>query len=641
MNKFKLFIFLLITSFALSNHHVFAQEKNEKLVKKCQKMYPNAKAVILNTEVVYEFKFSKKRNLPYIIENRKETYLALQARQRLHRFSFYDEHSKIKQAKRVGDNNAMTLNSKVVCGNYNADGIFYSDAQICQYPFVFEEKGDMQSLMLRKVYNDPRYFTSVFFNDMFPVISQKITFVVPQWMNVKLKTFNFKDFGIEQKKTAKENGNTEYTFSMQQLAAMEDYEDVLGKTHTYPHVLVLSKGFTYKGVKTPLLGSVNDLYKWYHQVATQVENKAEVLKPLVTKLTEGKTTKEEKVKAIFYWVQDNIRYIAFEDGIAAFKPENAQKVYRKKYGDCKGMANLMKIMLKVAGFDARLTWIGTKHIAYDYSLPSIAVANHMICTLLLNNQKYYLDATEKYVPFGKYAERIQGRPVLIEDGEKYLLEKIPIAPKEQNEVSYSQKFVIEGESLRGTGKQKYQGEQKKQLLYYLNHTAKKNTKELVQLLVDQDSKNCFVDKLKFSDPSQREGAFVVDYQMKLDNMVAKFDNEMYVDLDFYKHFKGLKIEKERLSSLNFEEKVLRKVKVELQLPEGYTIKHLPANLSKTHPAFTFNIDFKTEGNKLIYTKELSAKDGIIKKADFAAWNLAIDALKKTYNDQIILIKAKK
>ena len=66
---------------------------------------------------------------------------------------------------------------------------------------------------------------------------------------------------------------------------------------------------------------------------------------------------------MFYWVQDNIRYIAFENGIMGFKPDAAQNVLNKKYGDCKGKANLLKEMLKLAGYDARLTWIGTSDLA--------------------------------------------------------------------------------------------------------------------------------------------------------------------------------------------------------------------------------------------------------------------------------------
>ena len=46
-----------------------------------------------------------------------------------------------------------------------------------------------------------------------------------------------------------------------------------------------------------------------------------------------------------------VRYIAYEDGIAGFKPDKAQEVLRKKYGDCEGMGNLMTEMLKSIGLD--------------------------------------------------------------------------------------------------------------------------------------------------------------------------------------------------------------------------------------------------------------------------------------------------
>lgn len=629
---------LLALALFFTNKVAIAQ--NEHLVAQYKKKYPQAHAVILNAEVTYTFALSKKKKLPYIKEDRKETYLALGGHQKLRRFAFYDQHSEIKQAKRFGNYNKSTKQQEIICGNYNSDGIFYSDAQVCQYPFVLGPKGSTQGLSYVKKYNDPRYFTTIFFNDALPVVAQTIVFNIPDWMNIELKPFNFSGFDIQQKQVKKANGHTQYIFMAQQLPPIEKYDYVPGNTHTYPHLLVLSKSFTLQGNTQPILGSINDLYQWYQQVAGGVQNNLDLLKPLVNKLTQDKTSQEEKVKAIFYWVQDNIRYIAFEDGIAAFKPEAAQKVYQNKYGDCKGMANLTKTMLKLAGFDARLTWIGTKHIAYDYTLPSIAVANHMICTLLLNNKKYYLDATEKYVPFGKYAERIQGRPILIEDGQKYLLEKIPLANKEQNQVIRQQSFVIKGETLVGSGKHTYQGEQKKEILYYLNHTAKKNTKDLVKLLVDLNDKNCQIDSLQFSNMSIREGEFTITYQMALNNKVAGFDSEMYIDLDFYQEFKDLETEKDRLSNLNLREKILRKTRIELQIPTGYQVKHLPKNLSQVHQEFQVVVHFKSAGNKIIYTKELSVENGTIKKASFQAWNTAIDALKKVYNDQIILEKTK-
>ena len=106
------------------------------------------------------------------------------------------------------------------------------------------------------------------------------------------------------------------------------------------------------------------------------------------------------------------------------------------------MANLTKALLKLAGYDARLTWIGTNHLAYDYSIPSLAVDNHMVCTVLLNGKRYIMDATEKYNALGDYAERIQGRPILIENGDKYILDKVPLLGNTRNLVINRQKVEI-------------------------------------------------------------------------------------------------------------------------------------------------------------------------------------------------------
>src|SRR6201999_2976434 len=122
----------------------------------------------------------------------------------------------------------------------------------------------------------------------------------------------------------------------------------------------------------------------------------------------------------------------------------AQNVLNKKYGDCKGMANLTRSLLVALGFDARLCWIGTDHIAYDYSTPSLAVDNHMICALNYKGRFYFLDATESYIGFGQYAQRIQGRQVLIEDGDNFLLQRIPVVDGAQNEVLYKHDLHIDG-----------------------------------------------------------------------------------------------------------------------------------------------------------------------------------------------------
>ena len=235
-------------------------------------------------------------------------------------------------------------------------------------------------------------------------------------------------------------------------------------------------------------------------------------------------------------MHDNIRYIAFEDGIAGFKPEKADEVLRKKYGDCKGMAHLTKEFLKALGFDARLCWIGTNHIAYDYSTPSIAVDNHMITALLFKGKTYFLDATENYIGFGEYAERIQGRQVLIEDGDKYIYTKVPSTTYLQNLDEEKVSLAINGTDLGGTVSREWKGEEKEYIIAELNSIKKENSNDAFIRFLSKNNKDYAISGLTTSSLLDYDKALNIQYKLNYAHAVSSFGNELYVDVDFRKDF---------------------------------------------------------------------------------------------------------
>ena len=97
-----------------------------------------------------------------------------------------------------------------------------------------------------------------------------------------------------------------------------------------------------------------------------VEPANKELVSLVAKITADKKTDLEKVKAIYYWTQKNIKYIAFEYALGGFIPRESNEVFRKKYGDCKDNSSMLYRMLEIAGVKGHLTWIGTRSIPYTY-----------------------------------------------------------------------------------------------------------------------------------------------------------------------------------------------------------------------------------------------------------------------------------
>ena len=56
----------------------------------------------------------------------------------------------------------------------------------------------------------------------------------------------------------------------------------------------------------------------------------EDLLAVVDSLTKGTNDELEKVKRIYYWVQDHISYVAIENGYRGFIPHKPQEIFTKR-----------------------------------------------------------------------------------------------------------------------------------------------------------------------------------------------------------------------------------------------------------------------------------------------------------------------
>lgn len=549
---------------------------------------------------------------------------------------FYDDKTAIGDILMKA--NGKKLRFAPVHEYYSIDDIFYSDAKVCHFNVPLEKKGSETEIELSKTMKDPRYFTNVYLTEPYYTERKTVSFVVPEWMVIEIKEMNFDGYNIT-KQTEKKGDATVYTYTIQQADARKSESRSPGPSYLYPHLLVMNKYATVAGKKITYFNTLADQYAWYHQLVQKVENDPVVIKQKADEITKGTKTDTAKIKAIFHYVQDNIRYIAFEDGIAGFMPEKAQSVLSKKYGDCKGMANLTKELLKAAGFDARLCWIGTNRIAYDYSTPSLSVDNHMICALKFKGNTYFLDATETYIGFDQYAERIQNRQVLIEDGDKFILERVPLRTPVQN-TDYEKKTIsINGTSLQGKVEHTFNGESREWLLDRLHSMKKDKLSSALQSYLSEGQQKYSVNELKNTDLTNRDRELKLEYRLDHADAVASFGDEYYLELDYRKDLENATIDIEkRKHDILFPYKQNLIYETELTIPEGYTVTQMPKALHINEPAYSFKIDYKKEGQKILYRKEITIRETRLKKASFGQWNTDIQQLKKNYNEQITLVK---
>jgi hypothetical protein len=598
----------------------------------------DSNVVISQAKEYYSFDYNKKENAVKVIQEVTTTYECLNFRTSIPIVEFYDDKTSIDDVKTHVDGRKRNIIPKY--DYYTIDDIFYSDAHVCYFSLPLEKKGSTSEVFFAKSISDPRYFTTVYFSDAYLVTNKTVSITVPRNIKVDLKELNFA--GNQIKKTtefdSRQNADI-ITYTITNLPARERESHSPGPSYTEPHLLVLCKYADEPEGKITYFNTLDDQYAWYRSITKDLVNGSDVVKARAQEITKGAANDLDKIKKVFYWMHDNIRYIAFEDGIAAFKPEKSEEVLRKKYGDCKGMAHLTKDLLKSLGFDARLCWIGTNHIAYDYSTPSIAVDNHMICALLFQGKTYFLDATENYIGFNEYAERIQGRQVLIEDGDKYIHTKVPVTDYKQNLNTEKVLLSINGTELDGTVSREWKGEEKEYLFSQLNSIKKEKSNDAFIKYLSENNKNYTVSNFVTSDMSDYDKALSVKYNMKHSNAVSSFGNDLYVDIDFRKDLGEFTFDlAERTQDYWFSFKTNTELEVQLDVPAGYTVSAFPPNLSVKNDDYEFVASITQQPGKLSYSKSIIIKNPRLSKNKFAQWNKDVEKLKTFYNEQVVLSK---
>lgn len=595
--------------------------------------------VIENKSQSFVFKRDKGENPVSIREEYSVLYRCREVRDNITFSEMYNDQQTINDVE-VYVNKKPFRGVDIKYDYYSIRDIFYSDARICHFKLPLEKKDAEAEVTLKKTHKDPRYFTKVYFSEDYFVQDKLIKFIVPRWMKCELKEYNFAGSDIKKTVTydSKEDADV-YTYRMKDLPAIKQESYDPGVPYTYPHVLVLCKEAETDSGKQTYFKTIADQYAWCYNIVKDIADDDAVLKAKAEEITTGISGDLNKVKAVFNWVHQNIRYIAYEDGIAAFKPAKATDVMNKKYGDCKGMANLLKGLLKNIGQDVRLCWIGTNHIPYDLSTPSLSVHNHMIAAWLNNGKTHFLDGTETNIAFGHYAERIAGRQVMIENGDKYILTNIPTVTAEQNPDKEKRILAIDGQNLKGSAEHLYKGEARSDLINRIAGTKKDNLEKTLLNFLSENNQDYTISNIKKSNIPGTDSVLNISYDVLYKNGASAFGNDIYLEMEFRKELESFTIDTaKREHHMQFPNKILMDQETELTIPAGYKVSTLPANLALQNPVLDINITYRQQGDKLIYRKQLKIKQTLLKKEDFGLWNKQIQLLSEKYKEQVVLSK---
>jgi transglutaminase-like putative cysteine protease len=522
------------------------------------------------------------------------------------------------------------------------DYVFYDDSYYYTFNFPSVASGNRTQLQYRETLDDPRFISGYVFSSYLPQERSAFTIKAPKEVELSYTVFNDPKSSIKFKKSEK-GGVVTYEWAATKLQGFRSEDNKPAIWYTAPHVVLYVKSFTTKKGKVNVLNNLDDLYKWYYTFLRDLNKPAsEELTAAVGNLKKQSKTELDLVRNIFYWVQSNIHYIAFEQGMRGLIPNDASYVCNKRYGDCKDMANLLVNMMSLAGVKGYHTWVGTRDLPYKYSeLPSPAVDNHMIATYVSpEGRYYYLDATSDHTPFGFPSSMIQGKEVLISISDtKYEVKTVPVVSMKENYMTDSMQVRFDGNQLSGTGKGKLYGFAKVFGAYRLDRADQDDVRKYVTTLVGKGNNKFSLENYTVGQLENRDKPTSIDYAFRISDYHQKIGSEIFVNLNLNKEYYNSFITlDQRKYPIENEYQYVRFETVELEVPAGYSVEYIPENFSCEYQKFGCSITYVKAGNKIVSNKKFYLNHLLLQPEDFKEWNDAVRLFSNAYKESVILSK---
>ena len=518
---------------------------------------------------------------------------------------------------------------------------FYDDSKSLNFVYPNLKKGSKSTLKYSQKIKNPRFLTPFYFGDYFPVEKNKVTIIADKNIHLEFRKFNISDDDIQFSKQEKE-GNIIYSWTLNKQPAYDFEANTPSYKTILPHIVPVITSYKIKGKKIKLLGKVSDLYNWYYSLVENVNTEAPnpEMVALVTKITADKKTDLEKVKAIYYWTQQNIKYIAFEYALGGFVPRESNDVFRKKYGDCKDNSSILYSMLEIAGVKGNLTWIGTRSIPYTYNeVPTPVVDNHMILSYENNEKTYYLDATGRYIKFGMPTFFIQGKEALVGYGKDFKIKKVPIIAAKENAIIDVTTLKIENGKVIGSSKTVISGYPKIDVFHGLeNENTLTKQKQFYNSMFGKGNNTFLINDFKETNKYNYDDDFIVDYNFKIKNYAKNLGDEIYINLNLNKDLSFYKTAKNREYAIEYDYKRYFKYTTKLEISKGYTLDYLPESIKVSNDLMTCKISYKVKGNEVIYTQEIELNFLVLSLEQQKEVNKEIKNIERNYKEIVVLKK---
>ena len=165
------------------------------------------------------------------------------------------------------------------------------------------------------------------------------------------------------------------------------------------------------------LSGWKDLNTWAYELFTPHISEDEKIKFIASEIESRVSTEEEKIKSVFNYMEENIRYVYAHVGRNGYEPHDALEVLSNGYGDCKDQTVLTVSILRALGIEAYPALVASSGSELTKGMPR-NYFDHMFVYIPSSESRaeMWFDTTGSQLDFPGVHWSHEGKPALVVNG---------------------------------------------------------------------------------------------------------------------------------------------------------------------------------------------------------------------------------
>ncbi len=376
-------------------------------------------------------------------------------------------------------------------------------------------------------------------------------------------------------------------------------------------------------------GTWNDLGIWYNGLTGASRISTPAIQQKVAELTAGFTDPLAKMKALTFYMQRKIRYVAIEIGIGGYQPHPAADVFTHQYGDCKDKATLLSTMLHEIGIESYYVLIDATRGIVNPDFPSTRF-NHVILAIRLPSdvkdpslyavvddpklgRLLFFDPTNRYVPLGYLPTYLQDNFGLVITPDGGTLISLPLLAPSTNRLLRTAKLNLSSAgNLIGDIQELRWGAPADDSREQYLQVAPAERQKVMERFLGNFFSNFTLMSASLSNLEEYDQSLLVNYKVAVEGY-AKSAGNLLIVRPRVVGGKGsnLLAGKPRKYAWEFHETTRQDDVFDITLPAGYVVDELPQPVQAKCDYATYKSEVEVKDNVLHYKRTYEITDLVV------------------------------